>query len=338
MGLPYTRGEVKDRVRAHWRGACNVTLPSLTQDFTALNEAGIRHDVRRSAEFGFWGSLIASECGTTFEQYLKFMEIAADAAPAGLKLVTHGSFSTTDEAIRACKCGEELGFEAVLLSYPPTFQPKSAREIVEYTREFAERTNLAIILFGVPTWGFKRLHPSGFPPEALEEMAKLPTAAAIKYEANAPGMPSGLADTLRRCKDHVLVECPLEQYAPALIDWYGMPWMGTSAYDSFGDRVPRWFNLLHEGRWDEGMALYWSYQPARDAKGAFHASFGGANVIHRNGWKYMNWLHGFNGGLLPMPQMRLLPNQMRALRQGMQASGYELPPDDDGFYLGRYPA
>src|SRR5581483_6354288 len=211
MGLPYTRGEVKDRARAHWRGACNVTLPSFTQDFTALNEAGIRHDVRRSAEFGFWGTLIASECGTTFDQYLKFMEIAADAAPAGLKLVTHASFSTTDEALRACQCAEELGYEAVLLSYPPSFQPKSPREIVEYTRAFAEKTNLAIILFGVLTWGFKRLHPSGFPPEALEEMAKLPTAAAIKYEANPPAMPTGLADTLRRCGQHVLVECPLEQ-------------------------------------------------------------------------------------------------------------------------------
>jgi 4-hydroxy-tetrahydrodipicolinate synthase len=36
--------------------------------------------------------------------------------------------------------------------------------------------------------------------------------------------------------------------------------------------------------------------------------------------------------------MRLLPNQMRALRQGLQASGFELPPDDEGFYEGRHPA
>jgi hypothetical protein len=135
----------------------------------------------------------------------------------------------------------------------------------------------------------------------------------------------------------VIVECPLEQYAPGLIDAYGMPWIGTSAYDSFGDRVPRWFKLFHEGKWDEGMELYWSYQAAREAKGAFHASFGGANLIHRNGWKYLSWLHGYSGGLLRMPQMRLNPNQMRTLRTSLAQSGFKLPESDDGFYTGRFP-
>ena len=337
MPLPYTRAEVKERVRATWKGACNVTIPSFTLDFSRLNEKAIRHDVKRSAELGFWGTLIASECGTSLEEYCQFMELAADAAPTELRLVCHGSFNTMDETVRAAKCAEQLGFEGLLTSYPPSFRPKSAQDIVDYTRELSEKTDLALILFVVPTWGFRPLHPSHFPPQAVEQMAKFPTAAAIKYEANPPGMPSGLADILRRCGKDVIVEVPLEQYGPALIDWFGMQWMGTSAYDSFGDRVPRWFNLIHEGKWDEGMELYWSYQPARDAKGQFHASFPGANLIHRVGWKYMSWLHGFSGGLLRMPQMRLNPGQMRALRQGMQQSGFELPPDDEGFYTGRFP-
>jgi 4-hydroxy-tetrahydrodipicolinate synthase len=339
MALPYRRNEVKERSRAEWRGACNVTLPSFTADFAGLNEAAIRHDVRRGAELGFWGTLVASESGTTTDEYCRFMEIAAEAAPPGFKLVHHASFSTLDEMLTTARKAEELGFEATLMSYPPTFRPKSAREVVDYTRAYMERTNLATILFAVMTWGFKSLHPSGFPPDALEELARLETAAAVKYEANPPGMPAGLADTLRRCGPHVLVECPLEQYAPALVEWFGMQWMGTSAYDSFGDRVPRMLRLLQEGKWDEGMQVYWSYQAARDAKSQFHASFAGANLIHRVGWKYMSWLHGFNGGLLRMPQMRLNPNQMRQLRQGMHASGFpDLPPDDDGFYTGRIPA
>lgn len=338
MALPYTRGEVKDRVRAEWRGACNVTLPSFSEDFSRLNRAGIVHDVKRAAEHGFWGTLVASESGTTLDEYCEFMEIAAEAAPQHLKLVTHASFNTLDEMVRASRKAEDLGYEAVLLSYPPIFRPSSAQQIVDFTREFAEKTDLAIILFAVPTWGFRPLHPSHFPPQALEEMAKLDTAAAIKYEANPPGMPTGLADTLRRCGKHVIVEVPLEQYAPALVEWYGMPWMGTSAYESFGDRVPRWFTMLHEGKWDEALELYWSYQPARDAKGQFHASFAGANLIHRVGWKYMGWLQGYNGGLLRMPQMRLNPGQMRAIRQGFQASGFDIPADDADFYPGRNPS
>ena len=213
--------------------------------------------------------------------------------------MTHLSFDTADQMIKAAHTAEALGFEGALVSYPPSFRPKSATEIVAFTKQIADATDLALILFGVATWGFRALHASQFPPDALEQMARFPTAATIKYEANAPGMISGLADILRRCGKEVIVQCPLEQYAPGLVDWYGMQWMGTSAYDSFGDRVPTWFRMLHEGKWNEAMELYWSYQPGREAKGAFHASFNGANLIHRPGWKYLSWLHGFNGGLAP---------------------------------------
>lgn len=337
MSLPYTRAEVKERARSEWHGACSVTLPSFTSDFQDLNEAGIRHDIRLAEEFGFWGTLVASECGTTLEEYIRFMEICADEAK-DLKLVAHLSFSTTEEAVRAAKAAEEVGFEAALPSYPPTFQPASARDIVDYTADLAARTDLALILFGVATWGWRYLHPAQFPPDALAEMAQLDTAASIKYEAANPGMIAGLADLLRRCGDLVLVQCPKEEYAPGLVEWFGMQWMGTSAYESFGDRVPRWFAMLHEGKWDDAMDLYWSYQSAREAKSSFHKSFSGANLIHRNGWKYLGWLHGFNGGLLRMPQMRLTRGQMSALRKGVEASGFQVPPTDEGFFNGRNPA
>jgi 4-hydroxy-tetrahydrodipicolinate synthase len=286
---------------------------------------------------GYWGTLIASECGTNLAEYRQFMEIAAAAAPKGFALVTHLSFDRPDQMVSVAKTAEALGFEGSLLSYPPSFRPKSAGEIVSFTRDIAEATDIAQIIFGVATWGFRTLHPSQFPPDALAEMARFKTSAAIKYEANNPGMISGIADLLRRCGKDVIIECPLEQYAPGLVEWYGMPWMGTSAYESFGDRVPKWFNMLHEGKWNEAMELYWSYQSAREAKGAFHASFGGANLIHRVGWKYLGWLQGFNGGLLRMPQMRLAPNQMRQLRTGLAASGFKLPETDDGFMEGRFP-
>jgi dihydrodipicolinate synthase/N-acetylneuraminate lyase len=338
MALGYRRSDVKDRARSEWHGLCNVTLPSFTSDFTELAEAGIRHDVRRAAELGYWGTLVAAECGTTASEYVRFLEVAADAAPAAFCLVVHLSATTLDEMLAQADAAEAIGVEAALVSYPPTFAPTSAGDIVDFTRQVAERTDLALILFAVATWGFRSLHPSQFPPEAIAEMAKLETAAAVKYEANSPGLVAGLADLLRRCGNDVLVECPMEQHAPGLVDWFGMQWMGTSAYESFGDRPPRWFRMLHEGRWDDGMELYWSYQAAREAKATFHQSFGGANLIHRVGWKYLSWLNGFNGGLLRMPQMRLTPGQRRALRIGLTSSGFDVPEEDVGFLVGRNPS
>lgn len=338
MALPYNRNEVKDRARETWHGMCNVIMPSFTSDFTGLNREGIAHDVRRSAELGFWGTLVVSEAGTSFEQYVEFMEIAADAAPDEFRLVAHLSFSTHEESVRAADVAENLGYEAALPAYPPNLTFTSSKEIVDYTHDLASATDLALILFGVETWSFRDIHPAGFPPDALEEMARIETAAAIKYEANSPGMVAGMADLLRRCGELVLIQNPMEQNAPGMIEWFGMQWMGTSNYEMYGDRVPRWFQMIHDGKWDEGMELYWSYQDLREAKGAFHKTFSGANLIHRNGWKYLQWLQGFNGGLLPMPQMRLQGSQMRRFRKAAAASGFEVPDSDDGFIEGRFPA
>ncbi|MHB1504878.1 MAG: dihydrodipicolinate synthase family protein [Acidimicrobiales bacterium] len=337
MTLPYQRHEIKDRARAEWRGACNVTLPSFTADFSGLNEAAIRHDVKLAAEMGFWGTLVASECGTTVDEYIRFMEVATDTVDDSFKLVAHLSFSTTEETLRVADAARALGLEAGLLAYPPNLVPKAPSDVVDWTREIADHSDLALILFSVVTWGFRSMSPASFPHDALVEMADLETAAAIKYEANPPGIVTGVADILRRCGDRILVQCPMEHTVPALVEWFGMQWIGTSGYESFGNRVPSWFRLLHEGKWDEAMELYWSYQPAREAKGAWSQSWAGSNLIHRVGWKYLGWLQGYNGGLLRMPQMRLHASQMKMLRAGIEASGFPVPSDDSGFYDGRNP-
>ena len=52
-------------------------------------------------------------------------------------------------------------------------------------------------------------------------------------------------------------------------------------------------------------------------------------------WKFKAIGQGFNGGLLRMPQMRLMPGQMKALRTGLVSSGFQIPDDDGDFYAGR---
>jgi dihydrodipicolinate synthase/N-acetylneuraminate lyase len=338
MALPYRRSEIKDRARSEWAGLCNVTLPSFTEDFNGLNEAAVAHDVQRGAALGYWGTLVASECGTTLEEYERFLEIAADAAPDGFKIVAHLSFDTVEDSLRVAKAAEDVGAEAALLSYPPAFRPRSATDIVEHTRYVSDNTDIALILFGVATWGFKPLHPAGFPIDALEQMVRLETAAALKYEGGGAALFSAFDEVFHRCSDHVIVENPMEMHIPALVRNYGIRWFGTSGYEALGDRPPHILAAASAGRFDEAMEVFWSCQPAREAKGQFHASFNGANLIHRVGWKYLGWLQGFNGGLLRMPQMRLQPGQMKALRAGVAAAGFDVPADDAEFYAGRVQA
>jgi 4-hydroxy-tetrahydrodipicolinate synthase len=335
MALEYSRADIKERARTEWAGGCSVTLPSFTEDFSRLNENAIRHDVRRAAELGFWGTLVASESGTTFDEYLRFLEVAREAAPDGFRIVAHLSFDTVEQSLTVADRATAIGAEAGLLSYPPSFRPSSPSEIVEHTRFITDRTDLAMILFASTTWGFKALHPAGFPLDALEEMSKIETAAALKYEGGGSALMSAFTEVFDRCGDNVIVQNPMEQHAPALSRLFGVRWWGTSGYEAFGDRVPQVMSALNAGDHDRAMATFWSYNAAREAKGAFHATFAGANLIHRNGWKYLAWLQGFNGGLLRMPQMRLSPGQMKSLRAGLAASGFDLPADDSGFYAGR---
>ncbi len=337
MSLPYRRTEAKEWARAQMRGVCNVILPTFTSDLRQLNLDAIRHDVRRSAALGFWGSLLASECGATADEMKQFIETAASEKPANHHLVLHGSFDTADDVIAMCRFAEEHGCVAVLLSYPLTFYPLTSDDIVDYTAAVSRATDLGIVLFAIGFWGFRRLHPSAFPPDALVKMARFDTVVALKYECGQPGT-GGMVEVQKKLGRDLIITDPFEQNSPAWVDAYGMQWMGTSYYNYLGDRVPRYFRLMHEGRWDEAMEIYWAVHPCREAYAALRQTVGGAALVHRLAWKYMDWLNGFNGGPIRMPHMRLNGGQMRALRDGAVHAALDVTADaDDRFFVGRHP-
>src|SRR5579862_5486555 len=123
--MEYTRSSAKGWAAEKWRGVCNVIMPSFSADLRHLNERGIRHDVRRNIEHGFWGALLVSECGTTLEEYIRFMEIAVDEAKGRHHFLIHGVFDTPEDIIRIAKAGEEIGISGLLLGQPNSFYPRS---------------------------------------------------------------------------------------------------------------------------------------------------------------------------------------------------------------------
>ncbi len=87
------------------------------------------------------------------------------------------------------------------------------------------------------------------------------------------------------------------------------------------------------------MEIYWSLQPVRTTRWAIQGSFGGANFIHRYLWKFQAWLHGYAGGPMRQPIMKLTDAQMKLVRDGLVRGGFA--PDDAPlakFYEGRHPA
>jgi 4-hydroxy-tetrahydrodipicolinate synthase len=332
----HTRSEAKEWAAENYRGVCNVIMPSFSQDLRSLNEAGIRHDVRKNIEHGFWGALLVSECGTTLDEYRRFMEIAVDEAKGRHHFLVHGAFDTREDIVAMAKAGEEIGMSGLLLGHPNHFYPRSNDELYDFLESVAAETNLACSLFVTNQMNFSRLHTSGYPTDVIVRAADIENVVAVKYEVGRPGI-AGDYECWKRLKGKgILFSDPLEAHSPLTVEIFGMKWMGTSNYEYWGPAVPQYFALLQKGEYERAMEIYWRINPARQARVAAQAAYSGANFIHRYLWKYQGWLQGYNGGVMRQPVMKLNDGQMKVVREGLQRSGFEVGGGDPtAFYRGR---
>jgi 4-hydroxy-tetrahydrodipicolinate synthase len=335
----YKKQDARAWAREHLTGCSAVTIPSYSADLKRLNERGIRHDIARAAELGFSYTLLCSEVAITPEENAQFTAWARDTAGGRLGLFFHAAFGTLAENIEAVKLAEKAGADIVLLSYPPQFWPTTEQQIYDYTKAFCDATELAVMLFPIPLWGFERVHPAGMSVELVRRLLNdCPNIAAIKSEQGFP-LIAGLCEMYRHFREEVVISCPIEGDAIPMMSLMKLQFSGTSNTAWMSDYYPKAFRLAREGQWDEAMALYWKVSPARNANSAAAQTYaGGTGVLNRTMWKFQDWLAGFNGGPLRAPAMRVPDRLMKLLRQGLVASGLPVTSDPDAaFMVGRHP-
>ena len=330
----YQRKDARAWAREHLVGCSAVTTPSYSADLARLNEMGIRHDIALAKELGFTYTLLCAEVAITPEENAQYTAWARDTAGKGLGLFFHAAFGTLAENIRAVKLAEKAGADIVLLSYPPQFWPTNEQEIYDYTKQFCDATDLAVMLFPIPLWGFERVHPAGMSVQLVRRLLDdCPNIVAIKSEQGFP-MIAGATEMYRHFRDEVVISIPIESDAIPLMSLMKLQFSGTSNTAWMSDYYPRAFQLAREGQWDAAMALFWQVNPARNANGAAaHAYAGGTGVLNRTMWKYQDWLAGFNGGPLRAPAMRVPDRFMKSFRQGLIASGLPVTNDPDSAYM-----
>jgi 4-hydroxy-tetrahydrodipicolinate synthase len=335
----YQRDEARDWAKEHFKGTVDVIVPSFTSDLDGINEAGIRHDVRKQLEYGFDGALLVSEVAITQEEYRQFCEIAADEAAGRQMFVHHSSWSTLEHAKRALAIAEDTGAEVVLLSYPPNFYPETEQDIYDYTRAICDATNLGVMLFPMNLWGFSpRIHPSDIPVGLIRRLLDdCPNIVAIKAEGGFPYF-MGVVECYRHFGEEIVISCPIEYDLIPLAQLIPIELTATSDHEYFGPAIPRIMRHLRAGEYDAATDMFWQIHPARKAKSAVAPQVHGGSFLNRQAWKYQAWLQGYNGGPLRQPTMRIHDAQMNALRQGLSDSG--LTPTDEPnreFFVGRNP-
>jgi 4-hydroxy-tetrahydrodipicolinate synthase len=336
----YTRAEARDWARENLVGVVNCTIPSFTADLTAINEKAIRHDTRLAMEHGFMGTLGVSEVSIQLPEYLDFLRVIKDEAGDRLLLTHHASWNNLEQNIQAVKGAEEAGAELVLLSYPPNFYPESEQEIYDYTKAVCDATDLGVMLFPMYLWGFSpRIHPSDIPVRLIRRLLDdCPNIVAIKAEGGFPSIQS-VIECDRHFGDEVVISMPIEGELIPLSQIMPIQFSATSDHEYYGPMIPRVFQLLREGKYDDAADIYWQLHPARKIKGGLAPALHGGAFINRQAWKFQGWLQGYNGGPLRMPTQRIHDSQMNALRKGLVDAGLEPSMDPfREFFVGRNPA
>lgn len=335
----YVKTDARAWAREWLTGCVGVTIPSFSADHKRLNAAGIRHDIDLIKSLGYAGTLLCAEVAITAEENAEFTAIAREAAGADFRLFFHAAFGTLADNIAAADLAAKAGADMVLLSYPTQFWPTSEQEILEYTKGFCDASDLGVMIFPLPSWGFERIDPRGMSNGLIRALIdQCPSIVAIKAEQGYP-LSMGIVETWHRFRDEVVISCPIEADAIPLMRFMDLQFSGTSNTQWMGDYYPRAFALAREGKWEEATELYWQVQPARLANGIVQSSsMPGTGTLNRTAWKYQDWLSGFNGGPLRAPAARIPDRMMATLRAGLQKSGKPVTADPDSQYLiGRHP-
>lgn len=338
--VDYTKDEARAWARRNFTGVATVTHPSYTADFTGINHMAVAADVQRTKDFGFASTLLVTELAITPEENAQVTRVAREVAGPGFGLFFHATFSTLEENIAAAQLAAQAGADRALLAYPPTFWPTSEDEVYAYTKAFADATDLAVMIFPLPSWGFERFHPSGMSLGLIRRLLDtVPNIVAIKAEQGHPSI-AGILESYRHFREEVVISAPIEADLIPLLSVLDIQFSGTSNANWLSDYYPKAFELARSGRWEEAMELYWQVQPARLANNAIAgASAGGTAVINRTAWKYQEWLAGYNGGALRQPAPRVPDRFMKQARQALIASGRPVTDSpDEEFVRGRISA
>jgi 4-hydroxy-tetrahydrodipicolinate synthase len=336
--LAYSKSTARTWARQALRGVANVIIPSFKNDLSGLNETGIRHDVRVNIQNGFMGALLVSDVAITMDEYEQFCMWVHDEAGDAMMPIYHPAFSTLEQNVQGARIAEKRGAQLCLLTYPASLYAESEDDIFAYTKAFCDATDLAVMLFPVPLWGFARIHPSDISSGLIRRMLDTcPNIVAIKAEGGYPSI-MGFVECYRLFNDEVVISCPIEGDMIPLSQLVPIQFSATSNAEYFGPTIPHVFNLLQEGDFAKATEIYWRVHPARKANQASSASVVGMGLINRLQWKYQAWLNGYSGGPLRQPTMRVNDQLMSMLRAGLVQSGIEptASPNQD-FFIGRYP-
>lgn len=104
-----TKSEMKSWARENLKGIENTLFPSFDPELKALDEDGIRLDVRQSIKHGFFSMMCATETGLTMDEAKRFLEIATDEAGDDILVTTSVILNSFEENMELVEHAGKVG-------------------------------------------------------------------------------------------------------------------------------------------------------------------------------------------------------------------------------------
>jgi len=328
MSTRYRKADAKAYAREHMTGVWAANLTPFDPATLAMDEAGLRANLRHwIRELQLGGLFIAGKQGEFFSMSIperkRMMDIAVEeAAAAGDRggigacgIVTSVSDTNLDVVLELSRHSQDIGADYVIVHSPVLhFGADTDETIFEYYRHLSEQLDIGIAMWNHPDCGYTMT------PELCARIAELPNIVAIKYNGDA-AQRRRLTELAGR---HIHVSHPSEEEWLHNIVQLGWrlylcstpPFLLQTAVDR---RINEYTQLAFAGELEEARRVRDSLQPARDA---FRDSKPhGKPQAHA---KYWQELLGQQGGPVRRPLLQLTDEEKAATREAFARSGLRL--------------
>jgi 4-hydroxy-tetrahydrodipicolinate synthase len=294
------RSEKKEWAHEHLKGLGSLVMPSFTPDFKNLDEDAIRHDVRHRIRQGF-SSCTVSANGANAEQSKRMWELVREEAAGKIGLGALGG----DLAYL-----EKIGCTYTMVGYPRNANAQTEDEVYANFRKIIDSTSMAVLLYGSPVESLRRFHPSGIPLNVFDRLADHPNVVGMKL--THPMNPVTAFEICERLSDRLILGPCNFDHLPLLakhyknVQWSGL-WITDSLQSPEKPYAVEMMDLVVKGRMGDAIKVYWQMAPLIQGIYDLQAPL----LLHEgHPWvhmKYLQWVTGGNGGLLPLKPAQYLP-------------------------------
>jgi 4-hydroxy-tetrahydrodipicolinate synthase len=178
----YAKRDAREWAREHLRGQFSTLITPFTPD-DELDEAGLRRNIRHIRSLGTRGAGCSWNMGEfwslTREERIRLFDVVADEAAGKWILAAQVTHTSYKEVVALSQHVERAGFDLLILA-APYLVTKTEKQVIDFTRVVAEKTNLAIMFYNSPQFGIV-MSAAG-----LRELCRIPNVVGVKEASFNP--------------------------------------------------------------------------------------------------------------------------------------------------------